>query len=547
MSRPETISPRAGTHESVRGIGGGAGRRPVANALPKENSYMSWRICLKALLLSLILLGLTTASQAAKPEWVKRHGQSSEHPSGEYLTGYGVASGDDALEQAKQAAAADLARKISVRIESEVSDVSREENGDYTYKIAAVTRSTTDVQLSSLKYEEPYKKRGKVYVLAWVRRTEAARSRRRDRDRAMSELRACMKVAAEQEKAQRRAAALESYETCRAPIASALQHDAVANALLPQSARDREVFSELVSMSRSLDGTIESMLKTPTGSLPSAADAMALQLTRQGVSKQSRIVVSHLGFGTTNLSSSFGRQAGIELERALAGTVTPVSSMSESSPRPDLAISGVYLEDGDRVRLSVTAREIETARLVASAESSLPSSSLPAHLELRPSNFEQALRDQKILAEGGLVSGDLQLEVWTDKGRGGVLYTEAEELKLYMRVNQAAWIRLVYVLQNGAQVPIDQGYYVDASKVNMVVEYPDSFEVVPPFGIEMIHATAFTKKPERLVTVEREIDGVHYEVVADGIEAVVRTRGLARRKKQKLAEDTLTVTTTPRF
>ncbi len=62
----------------------------------------------------------------------------------------------------------------------------------------------------------------------------------------------------------------------------------------------------------------------------------------------------------------------------------------------------------------------------------------------------------------------------------------------------------------------------------------------------MIHATAFTEKPARLPTKRRVIDGQQYEIVADGLGAIERTRGIARKHKQAIAEDTLTVTTMQR-
>ncbi len=43
------------------------------------------------------------------------------------------------------------------------------------------------------------------------------------------------------------------------------------------------------------------------------------------------------------------------------------------------------------------------------------------------------------------------------------------------------------------------------------------------------------------------IDGVSYPIIADGIASVVKTRGLVKKqRKQAMAEDFVTVTTTPR-
>ncbi len=519
-----------------------------------------WRSVVSVLALLLAGCAGTPSPSAAggEPEWVKRGGASSAYPTERFVTGFGMAEGKDeeSLQQAKSMAASDLARRISVRIESELSDISQERNGRYDYEVAAVTRSTSDVQLTGLDYEV-HRKRKRTYALAIVERASAANQRRAERDRAMQEVSACVEKGEAHRSAGRPARALEVFEDCRQPLAEALQHDSVAGALLPGRGSDAKSFQSLVSASRKIDEQIDAVLGGGASSLSEGAERLALQLKRQGVDKRSRLSIGHFSYGTTDLSSSFGRQAGMELERAMAsgrlseqGSVVLASSRGLESAMPaHLAIRGVYIEEGEqRVRLSATAVDVGGGRLVASAQTSLPRSALAPNLDLRPANFEKILQDQRALgASEAVVSGDLRLEVWTGKGRRSVLYSEGEELTLFMRVNRPAWVRLIYTLQSGAEVPIDQAYYIDESKVNKVVEYPDAFEVVAPFGAEMLHATAFTQKPSRLPTVLRRFDGVEYEIIADGlVETTQRTRGLARKKKLEIAEDRVTITTAPR-
>ena len=102
-------------------------RRVNSNGTPgwarRKLSALAAPVLLLALAVFAGLSVLAGAPAMAAPDWVKHNGVSSEYGSDRYLTGYGVASGDDAVAEAKQQAAADLARKISGRIESEVSDV----------------------------------------------------------------------------------------------------------------------------------------------------------------------------------------------------------------------------------------------------------------------------------------------------------------------------------------------------------------------------------------------------------------------------------------
>ena len=144
---------------------------------------------------------------------------------------------------------------------------------------------------------------------------------------------------------------------------------------------------------------------------------------------------------------------------------------------------------------------------------------------------------------GDVVSGDPRVEVQTDRGARGIVSDEGEALSLYVRLNQPAWIHLIYILTSGDHVPVTQEWFIDEEKVNQLVEYPTSFEIVAPFGVEMIHALASNERPPKLVTREKVIDGEYYTVIPDGANQVVRTRGIARRKKKKVAEQTLTLTT----
>ena len=93
---------------------------------------------------------------------------------------------------------------------------------------------------------------------------------------------------------------------------------------------------------------------------------------------------------------------------------------------------------------------------------------------------------------------------------------------------------------------LDQAYYLDASKVNRAVEYPNQYEIAPPFGVEQMQAVAFTAQPDSLATVAKEIDGEKYQLVAT-TEVLVKHRGLRLAKGvPQFAEAVLVMTTLPK-
>lgn len=489
---------------------------------------------------AVLLFGVASAtapSLAATPDWVNNCGNAARYPAKTHLTGFGVGEEARATEQAKNQAAADLAKRITVRIEQETSDVSMEKDGDYHYAVAAVTRATTDVRLTGLTYET-HKAGGKVYVLAVLERKTGAAAQRRERDQAVKKVRACLASAQRQVDAKKQGA-LRTYLSCRVPIAQGLEYESIASAISGRATADNTVQDELVQVSRTVDERVQTLLRRPSSSLEEAAENLATQLGLQGVGKGARLTVASLTYGTTPFSSVLGRHFAGVLESSLAGT----RSAGSNKIKGPLVVKGTYFESSQEVTFRIMVREAKAGRAVAGAQASLPLGAVPQSLPLRPQNFEQALRDQRLLAHGEEVSGKLRVEVWTNKGDRGLIFQEGEELKIYMRVNQPAYVRLVYLLANKAKVPLEQAYFIDASKVNKAVEYPDVFEVAPPFGIEQIFAVAFTEKPKPLPTVTQVVDGEEYKVVTE-TETLVRHRGLKRKKKGlQTSEAVVSVTT----
>jgi hypothetical protein len=474
------------------------------------------------------------------PDWLASGGSSLSYPNDTFLTGVAAAKGDDALKRAMTDAASDLANRVSVRIESELTDVSSEKNGKANYHLAAMTRLTSDVRIQGLKYEVSYRGTD-VYALAYVSRAEAATERRLQLERALLELRGCMNSARDQ-RAIGGARAAEGYFQCLRYVTEGLQHDAVVRTVDPKQRGIIRPQQELVQSLLEIRKETSQVTSRPATSLKEAADFLALQFGARGSLPYTFHDAPSFRYGVTSFASSLGQQIGLLLESALARQKTEEKPSIDSK---DAVIRGVYFEEGENIRISATIIEVSSGKLAGGAETVLPKVNLPAGVSVLPKNLQSAMEDQRLLAKGELVDGMLRVEVWADKGRRGVVYSESEEIRIFVRVNAPAYVRLIYVLESGIQVPIDQSYYIDASKVNMAVEYPGRFEVSPPFGIEHIHVTAFTKQPTPLPVTTKLIDGVSYEVVADGLSSIVRHRGIKRIEKDEVAESLLTVTTLP--
>ncbi|MBJ18381.1 MAG: hypothetical protein CL933_03050 [Deltaproteobacteria bacterium] len=268
---------------------------------------------------------------------------------------------------------------------------------------------------------------------------------------------------------------------------------------------------------------------------------IAAQLAIAGIGRGRgrKLQVAPLLYQCHDIWSPFGREIAFALESAIGRT--PVDPAADATGI--VVIRGTYREGDADFQLRLGAKEAETGALLASAEISLAKAGVPSDMKTRPANFDRFIEDADKLAGDDIVSGDLRVDLRTNKRSQGIVFDEGEELTVYVRVNQPTWTRLIYVLTDGDHVPITQEWFVDESKVNQLVEYPISSEIVAPFGVEMIHAMASTEKPPKLLTSSTVIDGEAYPVIRDGADQGVHTRGLARKKKQRGAEQTLHLTT----
>lgn len=483
------------------------------------------------------------ALAANEPDWVARGGTSAKYPAATHLTGFALFKGGaDPLAAAKAQAAADLAARITVRIESALRDEQEQKDDKFKQQIASLTRTSSDVRLNGLFYET-YGDGDKAWALAVVPRAAAAAERRHQRDQALADAKAHLESARKAEADKKPSVALKEYYAARVSLGEAAGHEQLARAIAGSG--EATAMEQLAQLKKQATDGATALLGKPAETVREAVETLAQQLRQQGVVPGMRWTVTPLTYGTTTFSSVFGRQVGIDLDRSLATAVEG----QEGAPSTDLdlVLGGNYLESKQELRLAVWAREVKSGRAVAGAEAALPRSAVPEELPFVPQNLSQALRDQKILAAGEEVSGDLRVELWTNKGRSNLAFSEKEELKLHLRVNRPAYVRLVYLLAGGQKVPITQSYYLDASKVNLDIEYPDAFEVTRPFGIEHIQAVAFTEKPEPLQTVKQKVDGEEYDVVED-LSALVKHRGFkAKAAKAQTAEALVELTTTPKL
>ena len=519
--------------------------------------------------LFLIAIVFTTTAHAAKPGWVKNYGRSEKYPVHTYIVGFGITngSGEEATQTAKDNARADVSRQIVVNIQSVIRTAEAESKGIVSQEYSGITQSATTLQLQGLEvalYVEPDRSRPATYALAYVSRTELKRIYTQRASELRQQIRRILTDAQSAEKAKKITQAVEKYLSTY-PLYEVLKEAETVLLVVRDSGSPRDkAFAKLEAATRKsarntedvlpmsyteVVNRVEQLVSESIASVDDIARAIVFQLSKQVDSPGNKVLLAPVTYQDTRMASRFSRQLLGALEtqfgqhlkwQAMPQTRTPHKTFRPKSSQhtrdfakdagAGLLLSGTYWEETDKITLRVTLRDVEAGTVKAGAVVVFDRGMKT--VSFKPQNYKQALIDQQAFAEEEFIDSGLKVEAWTNRGDQNLLYTEGETMQVYVRVNRAAHIRLLYILADGRRTLLYDDHYIDQTKVNQIVEIPEEFECAEPFGAELLIVAARTDPFPSVQTYKS--DGYEFLRAEDAEKTVEDTRGF--KKKQKPPE-----------
>ena len=282
-------------------------------------------------------------------------------------------------------------------------------------------------------------------------------------------------------------------------------------------------------------------------SIDDAAFAIALGLKMQADSLDKEVRLTNFTFQDTKMASTFSKRFTRSLEAKLLAnnlnvTVHEAKMDDNNADKNYYTLVGTYWEEGDNIKMIANVRDAASGRTVASAEATLTKKWLADNsLEFKPANYDNALKSLIQFNQENIPEGGLLIEVATNKGNEGLIFTEDEEMKLYVRVNKACYLRFIYHMADGTQVLLFDSYYIGNDKANQVIEIPETFVCAAPFGVETLQVNAQTQEfpPLRL----RHEYG--YSFIEEELsDVLVKTRGFKpKANKDAKTEKRVVITT----
>ncbi len=282
-------------------------------------------------------------------------------------------------------------------------------------------------------------------------------------------------------------------------------------------------------------------------------------LAQQAGSQRRSVLVAPFTYQNTQIASPFSTYFKQLLENELRKVVgwavmqeaRDVQTRSGNIARAfaqasgaDYALTGTYWERSGGMEFKSTLHRISNGENVAEAAAIVEDRVLQqAPASIKPDNFSQALQDLQTFNKDEVKPDGLRLDVWTNKGDENLVFTEGEEVTVYVRVNAPAYVRFIYHLADGTRTLLLDNHYVEEAA--QPYEIPQTFECAAPFGVEFLQAIAQSKPFEPLDTVE--IDG--YDVLKQDLKSfLANTRSGIKKREETIqqAEDRVVVTTVAR-
>ncbi len=515
-----------------------------------------------------LLLFILVHGAFAQPDWVKNYGTSARYSDAYYLTGFGMDKmGKDrnraeSMARAQEHAKANLIQRVRVTIQSTIDSRTEEVGKTLSTYFSSATHSSAELEIQGLSLESYFDERESIsYALAYASR-QALHSVYKDKaERLRNEIQGHYEAGKRYEERGEKTKALDEFLACF-PLFRRLEE---AQAILTVVSSSRmSVFNELDTVVKNDEVSIgevrkaaQRLIHRPIGSVEDLAWYLAYCLGEQIEGRDIAVLITPLTYQDTRMASPFSRYLKQVLESKVREVArwTPVQQVDVSQPRTrdvsremahssgaQYVLRGSYWEQSDDLKFIVMVQRVADGRTVASAEVVLAAEVLErSGQSLKPENFLKALSDQKQFRQDEIIGGGLSLEVWTNKGSDDLIFTKGERMQVYVRVNLPSYIRFIYHLADGRRTLLLDNYYIDESKVNMVVQIPEGFECDEPFGAEVLQAFARTERFDPLETLDQ--DGYRY-LKEDLKEFLADTRGMKRVKEGTLQTETRVVVTT---
>lgn len=478
-----------------------------------------------------VLLSLGAFAQA--PNWTIFEYRNNNYPPDKYLVGFSSEevgqnqNQDQLIERLSNYAKNQLVEGIQTEIKAASTLNMTNVNGDTNEEFKLMSSSSSHATIAGLKvetYVDQGKKTSTAYAFAYTLKSDVVELYENEISKFTENVGQVMASVESDIMASKNENALKKLFNLQTGFREVEHAQAVITTLTGDFNRASLKRAEVSAIKEKTQQKINLILTRDEFSIEDAAWYISRALKLQLKDETQPIRVSNFTYENSPMGSPFSRRFKFAIEQKLIVEGLKVSNRGDDTN--DLVLYGTYWEESDRLKVITILRSQQTAEALAGSESFIPVVDLEQKgIAFKPQNYKDALIAEQQFAKDEVKGGDMNIEIWTDKGTENLIYAGGERLKLFVRANKECYIRLVYHLADGSKVLLLDNYYIDRDKVNTVYELPYTFECAEPFGVETLQMNA-QNKPFELLRYKSEYG---YDFITDDLQTIIKkTRGIKR-------------------
>lgn len=487
---------------------------------------------------------------AQVPRWANESARKMEYPESEWVIAFASEQNRDKQEpnilQSKMAdlATANLVQSIQTTITSISTSNTIEMDRSLHQTFQHTSTSVSNLKVTGLKAEMMYDTKSRTaYALVYAKRSDLSNHYQDVVKRNLGQIEQKIATINTLIESNSRDEAIKLIAGCQLLFREVEEAQTLLVAINRSVSDDLVRYADYGKFMGEIDELSSKIRKADNLTIDEAASILANELSAQKEKFTDPIKLSYFTFQETGMNSPFSRRMQIALDQKLISSGINLNQpTSTSTSQNGTIITGTYWEEGNSIRVVCIARSITTGQPVASTEVKLSSEKLmQGNLQTKPENFQDAYSKMRIFSMDEIQGGDLNVELWTNKGSDNLIFTDGEHMKLSVRANKECYLRVVYYLADGQKVLLLNNYYIGTDKVNKVYELPYEFECSEPFGVETLQLNAQELAFGGLST--QKLDG--YEFILDDMKTILASsRGMKMvNKNEQQAEKRIIITT----
>ncbi|WP_321778983.1 FlgO family outer membrane protein [Sulfurimonas sp.] len=240
-------------------------------------------------------------------------------------------------------------------------------------------------------------------------------------------------------------------------------------------------------------------------------------------------------------------QFGAVFVKKLKAKVKSVKSPKNAS----YLLVGEYVVTKKMMVLNYELLSIKTNEIVASKTININKKAYK-NIQVKPKNIDF----DALLNSGVISSSSLKVSLNSNRGSENLLFNKGEDIELFVKLNKMGYIYIVGYTQTkegsfSYLLELSEGNgnsrfvkFINADDASRWISLGE-FTVEPPFGVESIQVIASNRKINSLPSVSYDEKSGYYIISKDIKKALVKTRGIKKKKSKKteLSEDVMSFTT----